>query len=704
MKHRLAGALLLLGLLVTGASLVVAYLTRTVLDPDAFSTHFVAALERPGVSSFVAQQIADGVVAANRDLTGVKPVIATFAQAVVNSAPFRVLARRGALEAHRLIFSTGAEHIMLSVPDVGVLLRGTLQTVSPDIARRVPANIRAVIDTRLTGAVAARVVATLRAADRIRLLARLGLVVGIVLIVAAVGLSSARRQTLLDASIGLLAIAAILALVVPLGRAAVMGAIGESSLRAAAGDLWVAFTGGLQTWALALTTAGLMLLAGAAAFLERLALRDILRRGLMELAGRQPTPGREALRVVALVVIGGFAMFAPLSTLLAATIGAGTLVLALAVYELVALLAPGHESTEIGALPHLNPALALALTCVAIAAAGMGVLALALRFRPKAVAAVTSPVLDCNGAVALCDRRIDEITFAGAHNAMGSSDNPRWMFPNQDAGLSELLRLGVRAFMLDVVNGHPVADRTKTDFESEEQRHKYEVAIGPEAFAAAMRIRDRLVGESGETGLYMCHGFCELGAVPFDSALAQFKTFLVGSPNDVVLMIIEDYVTPADIAAAFERSGLMGYVYIGPSRGPFPTLRELIASNQRLIVMAEHHTGELPWYHPAFEMMQETPYTFHAPAEFSCKPNRGDMSSPLFLINQWIETTPAPRPSNAKLVNAEAALLARADECRRVRRKMPNVIAVDFAATGDLVRATAVLNGLEKPQLSTSSR
>ena len=48
MKHRLAGALLLLGLLVTGASLVVAYLTRTVLDPDAFSTHFVAALERPG--------------------------------------------------------------------------------------------------------------------------------------------------------------------------------------------------------------------------------------------------------------------------------------------------------------------------------------------------------------------------------------------------------------------------------------------------------------------------------------------------------------------------------------------------------------------------------------------------------------------------------------------------------------------------------
>jgi hypothetical protein len=55
-------------------------------------------------------------------------------------------------------------------------------------------------------------------------------------------------------------------------------------------------------------------------------------------------------------------------------------------------------------------------------------------------------------------------------------------------------------------------------------------------------------------------------------------------------------------------------------------------------------------------------------------------------------------------VNAEAALLERAQECRRVRGKRPNVIAVDFAATGDVVHAAAVLNGLEKPQLSASTR
>jgi len=129
-------------------------------------------------------------------------------------------------------------------------------------------------------------------------------------------------------------------------------------------------------------------------------------------------------------------------------------------------------------------------------------------------------------------------------------------------------------------------------------------------------------------------------------------------------------------------------------------------ANQRLFVMGEHQTGDIPWYHPAFQVLQETPYTFHTPEDFSCKANRGDKDSPLFLINHWIETTPAPRPSNAVLVNREDVLLARARQCQKERGKFPNVIAVDFAATGDVVRAAAVLNGLEqeKPAPADSAR
>ena len=88
------------------------------------------------MSAFVAQQIANGVVAANRDLTGVKPVINTFAEAVVKSGPFKVLVGRGAREAHRALLSKGAENVMLSVPDVGVLLRGAL--AEQPVRERVP--------------------------------------------------------------------------------------------------------------------------------------------------------------------------------------------------------------------------------------------------------------------------------------------------------------------------------------------------------------------------------------------------------------------------------------------------------------------------------------------------------------------------------------------------------------------------------------
>jgi hypothetical protein len=704
MRHRLATALLLVGLLLTGLTAVVAYLTRAVLNEDAFSSRVVAALDQPGVSALVAQRIADGVVAANRDLTGIKPVIATFAQAVVGSAPFRALVRRAAREAHHALLSKGAENVLLSVPDVGVLLRGTLETVSPEVARRVPSDVRAVIETRLTGRIATRVVAALHAAARVRNVARFGLIVGLLIIIGSVLVATERRQALLNTGIGLLAVAAVLGLVDPLGGAVLTGAVQDPAVRAAVGDLWSTFANGLHPWAIGLAAVALMVVSGATALLDRVALRDLARRAVTGVATARASRGREAGRVALLFVVGAFAIAAPVATLGTAVVAAGVLALVLAVHALVALVAPPHHAASAAPL-HLNPALGIAVGCVAIMAVGLGGVALALRAGgPEAAAAEVGAALECNGAAALCDKRLDQITLAGAHNAQGSADNPHWLFPNQDANISGLLRRGVRAFMIDVWNGHVVGGVVKTDFAKEEDRAKFEKAIGPVAFAAAMRIRERLVGEGGPIGLYMCHGFCELGALPFDTALAQLKTFLVTNPSDVVMVVIEDYVAPADIAAAFARHGLTDYVYTGPSRGPFPTLRTMIAQNQRLFVMGEHETDAIPWYHPAFEVMQETPYTFESPEDFSCKMNRGERTNPIFLINHWIESTPAPRPSNAELVNAEAAVLERARQCERERGKLPNVIAVDFAATGDVVQAAAVLNGVAEPKPEVPKR
>jgi hypothetical protein len=245
----------------------------------------------------------------------------------------------------------------------------------------------------------------------------------------------------------------------------------------------------------------------------------------------------------------------------------------------------------------------------------------------------------------------------------------------------------------------PVEGLVKTDLGPDAGlRGKLEAAVGKEGVDAAMRIRDRLAGkQEGPRGLYLCHGFCELGATPLVTALREVHEFMVENPDEVLVFDVEDYVSPQDLAAAFAESGLDGLVYRGAVAPPWPTLREMIDLRQRVVVFTESGRTGVPWIHPAYETMQETPYSFHNPSEMSCAANRGGTSGSLFLMNNWIETTPAPKPSNAAIVNAYDALLARARQCEAERGKRPNVIAVDFYRTGDLFRVARTLNGAGGP-------
>jgi hypothetical protein len=232
--------------------------------------------------------------------------------------------------------------------------------------------------------------------------------------------------------------------------------------------------------------------------------------------------------------------------------------------------------------------------------------------------------------------------------------------------------------------------------------------IGQEAFDAALRVRDRLVtGGDGEHQIYLCHRFCELGAVPLDQALGQIRDFVVSHPNQVLVIVNEDYVSPKDFVAAVEKSGLDEYAYSGRI-GPFrPTLGEMISSGHRVVLMAEHDAGDVaPWYRDGYrDVLQETPYSFKRVSELTdpatlaktCKPNRGSSDNPLFLLNHWIDTSPAPKPSNAAQVNDYKALLARAQKCERLRHQVPNLVAVDFYATGDLMKVIDKLNEVSEP-------
>ncbi len=55
---------------------------------------------------------------------------------------------------------------------------------------------------------------------------------------------------------------------------------------------------------------------------------------------------------------------------------------------------------------------------------------------------------------------------------------------------------------------------------------------------------------------------------------------------------------------------------------------------------------------------------------------------------------PLLRPSLAAQVNADAVLLRRAQACRRLRDRLPNLVAVDLYRRGDVLGVVDALNGI----------
>jgi hypothetical protein len=170
-----------------------------------------------------------------------------------------------------------------------------------------------------------------------------------------------------------------------------------------------------------------------------------------------------------------------------------------------------------------------------------------------------------------------------------------------------------------------------------------------------------------------------------------------------VVVVNQDYITPADLGAAVDDAGLTQYMFTPPTGSSWPTLKEMIDANHRLVMLAENEAGAAPWYQLAYQrLVEETPYTFGRAAlltsgskvDASCTANRGPERAPLFLINHWVSTDPVPKPSDAAKVNAYAPLLARAKACERIRDHLPNLLAVNFYKRGDLFKVVDTLNGV----------
>jgi hypothetical protein len=691
--RRVARALVGLAVLLAVLALVLSYLGRAVLQPGPFADRAVATLRDPAVRDDVADRLTEAVTrGGNGDLVAVRPVMRSLAGAVLSSPAFAALFRRAVVEAHSAVVQRGDGRILVRVADVGVLIQGALERFAPAAAQRIGAERVATLLTLRPGT---EVIDLVRVAKSIEAWAWVLAVLAALAAAGSVLISRDRRRAIRRAAIGLTIGALAIVVLLTLGQA-VAQQVAPAGRAAAARALWSAFLGGLRVQALWLAVAGAVCAAAASVRqrTEGAATTDV--RALRTVV----TAPRRSLSAALVFIAAGTAMLLePLATVRALVVALGVVALAIGVDGALRALVGAARAPATGAAGRLRRLGRFAPGVLAIGALA-GVLVLIGGGGGDEAPAVTPPT--CNGYVALCSRHLNDVALAATHNSMASVTVPRWLFGQQDGTIADQLDEGIRGLLIDTYYGFPSRGGVQTDLKSLPKRDVAVRELGKPAVDAALRIRSRLGRQrTGPRGIYLCHGFCEIGSVSLDSALADLRAFLVSHPAEVVEVINQDEgVTPADIERAFSKAGLLDLVYRGPL-GPFPTLRSMIDSNQRLVVMAENDAGSIPWYHLAYaSALQETPFRFTSAAQLtdpsqvdaSCRPHRGPASAPLFLLNHWVDTTPAPRPSLAAEVNARAALLGRAQRCRRIRHRLPNLVAVDFYRRGDVLGVVDTLN------------
>jgi hypothetical protein len=303
----------------------------------------------------------------------------------------------------------------------------------------------------------------------------------------------------------------------------------------------------------------------------------------------------------------------------------------------------------------------------------------------------------CNGSFGLCDVRLNEAVFAGTHNSFSAADSPGWFIANQRRTIKRQLRDGIRLFLIDPHWGvEDSRGRVRTDFRAEgRDRNRVAAGLPPETLRAAERLAGRIgLGDlqGGKRKPWFCHTVCELGATRMESALTDIREFLDRNRGEVVILFVEPYLPPREIAKVFEEAGLDRYVATLERDRPLPTLGELVRQNRRVVVFTEKDAdGTVPWYHDGFEFVQDTPLGAKRPSQLRCRLERGSADSPLLMLNHWADVFPPRRDANKPFLRKDF-ILRRARRCARERGLPVNLIAVDHYDQGDLVPAVRELN------------
>lgn len=697
-RQRIVVVLAVLTAVLLAAAGVAGYVRDELVDRDNFSARATAALDDADVRAVVADKVVDGVAAGvTPDVLAIRPLVTTAIASLANTAQFKRIFRRAIADQHRALFH-GRSRAVLDLEYAGGLLQESLRSVSPLVARRIPPGTEPQL-------------AALDADDLRVTIARkltnvsgwwLPLLIAAALASIACGvLAGGVRDGIAYLGAAVAAAGLTVALLTMVAAAWVVGRVsaGEQERRAAVRAIWDALFADLRTSALVAALGGLVI-AGVAS--QR---PVVLFAQLRRLSGA-PARAPRALRGAGLLALGAAVVLEPSLAVRAVSVLAGLLLILLGIGELrgraarasltaatdaaagedaAARDAAAAQAEAEAARP--TPVRPLILVGIVAGVVTAMVVAVALVLpapnveAPPALAALAGPAGSCNGSLANCGKRLNEVVFPSTHNSYAAADEPGWLFPNQRYGIERQLRDGIRGLLIDVHWGEldPATGLVRTDLDAEgSDRNKVAKQLSPQALRAAERLVGRIgVGNgSGNPRPYLCHTLCELGSEPLDEQFEIVRRFLDANRGEVVILFVEPYVPVQVIEDSLERTGLLSEAAELQRDAPLPTLGELVDANTRLVVLSELDGGSRPWYLDGFSFVQDTPLTATNPDNLSCERWRGTPNSPLLMLNHWTVNFP-PSPSRNRAIGGPV-LRDQMNRCERERGQLPNLVAVDF--------------------------
>ncbi|MEM9035511.1 MAG: hypothetical protein AAGD18_13040 [Actinomycetota bacterium] len=678
----LVGALLLL------VGVLAIFVRDNVLDAGEFAARGVSTLDDDEVRTVIAEEAVDTLIEAEPDLVAIRPLLLAATDFAIDTQVVADIVRFGLVEAHSTLLSGSSDALTIRLADLLLIVNAQVRAVVPEVGDALPADLTDALVEFTSGAGTTEFVAL---ANDIRDLA----LVLPLLALAAYGFAwwraSDRRTALVPIGVSVAGVGTTLVLGEAIGRAAVE----RFSTNGASVAIWDAFVSDLTLWGLVLFAAGVVVAAGAASLIrpvEPTAVIALARRMVFE----RPATGWGALgRVVVSGVLGLWLVTDPLGVVDLTVRLVGLALLSTVVGQVLAHLGDrGEVGAELERAEVHRDQLAgwvVAGIVFVVAIGGLGWLA--VRSIGSGADAAASGV-GCNGSVLLCDRRLDDVVIAATHNS-NSAAADGYLVANHSLGIEAQLDAGFRGLLIDTWYGIESEERNLVVTErvdtTGDERDRLVAELGEASVEAAEALRERQLDSGGDVELYLCHNLCELGSTRLDEELLQLRRWLVANPREVLVIFIQDELTPEDTEEAFEDAGLEPFLHAQDLDEPFPTLGEMIDSGRRVFVMAENDAGDVGWYHDGFAFTQETPFSYGSVDEFSCDENRGDTDSPLFLVNHFV--TPA-LASEGEEANVASLIVDRVRECEEERDANVTMVAIDFFARGDVLAAVDELNGI----------